>query len=487
MAAKSPLKEPPTPVPGPSSDTQLKFSSPNPTTPPVKPEISPTTAANSTPAATLRPSLLHPSPDAGVVHVPSYSRWFSWENIDECEIRFLPEFFDSRSPSKNPRVYKYYRNSIIKQFRENPARKITFTEVRKTLVGDVLSVRRVFDFLEMWGLINYSTSPATRPLSWEDSKEGKSSGDGASLESSAHAHAQAQPKETVRKLCSGCKSVCSIACFACDKYDLTLCARCYVRGNYRVGVSNADFRRVEISEEIKTDWTEKDTLQLLEAIMHNGDDWKRVAQHVGGRSEKDCITHFIKLPFGEEFVGYPDSNDAEYGSESNKRMRLTPLADASNPIMAQAAFLSAIAGEGIAEAAARAAVATLFEEENRGSKWNDRSLCRNAKQDVDAASNGETNQDTLEKANEDANAVIEKEEQDMEREISGIIQVQMKEIQDKILRFEAFDLQMEKEWHQIERMKSLLFADQLNLLFHKSAVLRTKDRIEENGKTDVAQ
>ncbi|KAJ7958010.1 SWI/SNF complex subunit SWI3B [Quillaja saponaria] len=137
-------------------------------------------------------------------------------------------------------------------------------------------------------------------------------------------------------------------------YDLTLCARCYVRGNYRVGVSSSDFRRVEISEHTKTDWTDKDTLQLLEGIMHYDDDWRRISQHVGDRSEKECVSHFVKLPFGEEFLGYSDSGvpnnkcnqlkqqkDAECGLESigtstpSKRMRLTPLADASNPIMAQ--------------------------------------------------------------------------------------------------------------------------------------------------------
>ena len=138
------------------------------------------------------------------------------------------------------------------------------------------------------------------------------------------------------------------------QYDLTLCARCYVRGNYRVGVSSSDFRRVEINEEIKTDWTEKETLHLLEATMHFGDDWKKVAEYVGGRSERECVTRFINLPFGEQFVGPPDSNevdnrfyqskdrnDSESGLKSsgasfpNKKMCLSPLADASNPIMAQ--------------------------------------------------------------------------------------------------------------------------------------------------------
>lgn len=138
------------------------------------------------------------------------------------------------------------------------------------------------------------------------------------------------------------------------QYDLTLCARCYVRGNYRVGVSSTDFKRVEINEETKADWTDKETLHLLEAIMHFGDNWKKVAAHVGGRSERECVSRFIKLPFGEQFEGpsysseavdkfnhAKDQNDTDLGLQNSgtslpsKKMRLNPLADASNPIMTQ--------------------------------------------------------------------------------------------------------------------------------------------------------
>ncbi|KAH7861323.1 hypothetical protein Vadar_024599 [Vaccinium darrowii] len=220
-------------------------------------------------------------------------RWFSFNNIHECELRFLPEFFDGRSPSKNPRVYKYYRNSIIKKYRENPTAKITFTEARKTIIGDVGSVRRIFDFLDTWGLINYSPSPASKlPLKWDD-KETKSIT--ALLQGTEPAANVAECMVPKKKLCSGCKSVCSIACFASDKYDLTLCARCYVRGNYRVGVSSSDFRRVEINEDVKTDWSEKEILLLLEATMHYGDDRKKVAEYVGGRSEMECVTRFFSM------------------------------------------------------------------------------------------------------------------------------------------------------------------------------------------------
>lgn len=57
--------------------------------------------------------------------------------------------------SRTPKIYKEYRDFIINKYREEPSRKLTFTEVRKSLVGDVTFLHKVFIFLENWGLINY--------------------------------------------------------------------------------------------------------------------------------------------------------------------------------------------------------------------------------------------------------------------------------------------------------------------------------------------
>ncbi|GMI82418.1 CHROMATIN REMODELING COMPLEX SUBUNIT B, switch subunit 3 [Hibiscus trionum] len=460
MAEKSPVKEAASSEISnsvqlkPSPQFSAKFTAPAP----------PSSDIPSTPTS-------HPPPvDADVIHVPSYSRWFSWDKIDSCESRFLPEFFDGRSPSKGPSLYMYYRNSIIKLFRENPSRKITFTDARRNLVGDVGSIRRVFDFLDHWGLINYSASSALSKPSKDTASNIKSS-DSPSLESPSTAAPTPKPSSTSRRFCGACKSLCTIACFVCDKHDSTLCARCYVRGNFRVGLSNADFRRVEISDEAKADWSDKETLLLLEAIMHYGDDWKKVAQHVGGRTEKECVAHFVKLPFGEEYLGHPLLDDAESGFETNKRARLTPLADASNPIMAQAAFLSALAGVEIAEAAAQAAVNILSNkvDDTTASRGSNVSLERNIRQESEISSNGDTNQNASERVYADANSQLNKEEEDIERAITEITEVQMKEIQDKILRFEEMDLLVEKERQQLESMKNLLFIDQLNLSFRRNS------------------
>lgn len=343
--------------------------------------------------------------------------------------------------------------------------------MRKTIVGDVGSIRRVFDFLEAWGLINYAGSTSRPQLKWED-KETKSAAQGGDSGSGGGGDAAAAKK----RVCSGCKTTCTIACFASEKHDMTLCARCYVRGNYRVGLNSSDFKRVEISEEAKSDWSDKETLQLLEAIMHHGDDWKKVAEHVGGRSVKECVARFIKLPFGEQFDGPPESGelDTELSLQNatlpTKRMHLSPLADASNPIMAQSAFLSTLVGVDVAEVAASAAVTALS------------NVGEGKQQELSYASNGGA-VNNMEESIGEAKSQLGKEEEELEKAISGIT-AQTKEIEDKIVHFEEFDLQMERKWQQFQQLQDMLFVDQLTILFHKNTPPKSADNTAEPVKAD---
>ncbi|KAB2626275.1 SWI/SNF complex subunit SWI3B [Pyrus ussuriensis x Pyrus communis] len=194
-------------------------------------------------------------------------------------------------------------------------------------------------------------------------------------------------------------------------------------------------RMVKIREEMGRGWDDEDTMHLLEALTHYGDDWRKVAQYVG-KSEKEFVTHFIKIPFGEEFIADLESKDAP---SPCKRMCLTPLADAGNPIMAQFSFVAQICfGHCCVFSECRTTLICETSRLSLGSRpWNARP--------------------------HDANSQLEKEGMDVEREISGITQ-----IHEKIVRFEALELHMEKEWQKLEQMKSMLFLDKLTLLFVKS-------------------
>ncbi|CAJ0828844.1 8327_t:CDS:2, partial [Entrophospora sp. SA101] len=97
--------------------------------------------------------------------IPSYAAWFDMAKIHNIEKKSLPEFFNKKNKSKNPTVYKEYRDFIINAYRLNPSEYLTVTACRRNLAGDVCAIIRVHAFLEQWGLINYQVDQDTRPSS----------------------------------------------------------------------------------------------------------------------------------------------------------------------------------------------------------------------------------------------------------------------------------------------------------------------------------
>ena len=52
------------------------------------------------------------------LNMPSATEaWFNMEEIHQIEMDSLPEFFNGRYPSKNPQIYKEYRNFMILLYR----------------------------------------------------------------------------------------------------------------------------------------------------------------------------------------------------------------------------------------------------------------------------------------------------------------------------------------------------------------------------------
>lgn len=43
-------------------------------------------------------------------------------------------------------------------------------------------------------------------------------------------------------------------------------------------------------------WTDQETLLLLEAVELYNENWVQIADHVGSKSKAQCILHFLRLP-----------------------------------------------------------------------------------------------------------------------------------------------------------------------------------------------
>ncbi|GAV81606.1 Myb_DNA-binding domain-containing protein/SWIRM domain-containing protein [Cephalotus follicularis] len=269
-------------------------------------------------------------PELDLYTIPIYSSWFCWDDIHETERVCLKEFFDLSSISRTPKIYKEYRDFMINKYREDPSRRLTFTEVRKSLVGDVTLLHKVFLFLESWGLINFGANG-------EGLEEGEEVGlkvrvedgpptgvrvvampnlmkpisvPGGEREVAADSGFKLPPlasySDVFGDLGSGKGFVCGSCGEGCDSkyYEYTkgifiICIKCFKNGNYGENRSRDDFKLNDGIGSGGAVWTESETLLLLESVLKHGDDWELVSQNVQTKTKLDCILKLIELPFGE--------------------------------------------------------------------------------------------------------------------------------------------------------------------------------------------
>ena len=119
------------------------------------------------------------------------------------------------------------------------------------------------------------------------------------------------------------------------------------------------------------DWTDQETLLLLEGLEMYKDDWNKVCEHVGSRTQDECILHFLRFDFNINlFISlltyckcfclrlpiedpYLEDDGTYLGPLAYQPI---PFSKAGNPIMSTVAFLASVVDPRIAASAAKAAM-----------------------------------------------------------------------------------------------------------------------------------
>ncbi|TVU15581.1 hypothetical protein EJB05_39110 [Eragrostis curvula] len=288
----------------------------------------------SPPAAATSGDAPPPSPRE-LYTIPASSGWFRWDAIHETERQALPEFFGGAggagfgTATRNPRIYREYRDFIIGKYREDPARRLTFTEVRRALVGDVTLLRKLFAFLDESGLINFSAT-STRPGGQQEAgvvveapvglqvtprppasyfAEEKKGGGGESafrlppLTSYNDVFGEWAPGKA--PICGFCGEDCKDGEFETMEDGFKVCLKCSKTNNDdKEEVTKCPGDKKEGADNnASVAWTDTETLLLLEGVLKHGDDWDLIAQHVRTKNKSECIARLIQLPFGEHMLG----------------------------------------------------------------------------------------------------------------------------------------------------------------------------------------
>jgi SWI/SNF related-matrix-associated actin-dependent regulator of chromatin subfamily C len=80
------------------------------------------------------------------------------------------------------------------------------------------------------------------------------------------------------------------------------------------------------------------------------DDWNKVSEHVGTRTQDECILKFLQLPIEDPYL---EGNGSALGPLAYQPV---PFSQSGNPIMSTVAFLASIVDPRVSSAAAKAAL-----------------------------------------------------------------------------------------------------------------------------------
>jgi SWI/SNF related-matrix-associated actin-dependent regulator of chromatin subfamily C len=117
-------------------------------------------------------------------------------------------------------------------------------------------------------------------------------------------------KPLEKKACASCQVDCGSIRYHSTKIpSLDLCPVCFKDGRFPSTCLSGDF--IKISSEVSdpAEWSDQETLMLLEGLEMFPDDWSKVASHVKSHSREECILKFLKLPIEDSYVG----NKADLG------------------------------------------------------------------------------------------------------------------------------------------------------------------------------
>ncbi|XP_074652701.1 SWI/SNF complex subunit SMARCC2-like [Tubulanus polymorphus] len=273
--------------------------------------------------------------------IPSYTAWFDYNSVHAIERRALPEYFNGKNKSKNPEVYLAYRNFMLDTYRLNPQEYLTSTACRRNLAGDVCAIMRLHAFLEQWGLVNYQVDAENRP-------------NPMGPPSTSHFHVLADTPSGLQPI-NPPKTQQPSAAQQIANFDMNKTTGMDDKGlDQNFGLRTDLYGKKIVKDRSAAararEWTDQETLLLLEALEMYKDDWNKVCEHVGSRTQDECILHFLRLPIEDPYL------EESKGHMGPLAYQPTPFSQSGNPIMSTVAFLASVVDPRVSSSAAKAAL-----------------------------------------------------------------------------------------------------------------------------------
>ncbi|CAI8495257.1 unnamed protein product [Pichia kudriavzevii] len=387
--------------------------------------------------------------------LPSYSSWFELSSIHDIERESLPEFFQGQNKSKTPEIYIKYRNFMVNSYRLNPNDYLSFTAVRRNLIGDSGALLRIHKFLTKWGIINYQVNPETRPQQIEPPYTGDFIVDYDTPRGMFPFESYKPPTEFPDL--SHFKSLIG------NKNQNETQTK-FEEGE-REGEPKLKKQRI-IKADINKDWSEKSLQKLVDGVSQFKNDWYKIAAHVGdNKTAEECIIRFLQLPIEDKFL------------EDNKDL-LGPLkyvpnlsfSSKENPIMSTLSFLANLVDTDVAAAASNRAIKVAdkkLEKKLNRFKESEPTKEKTADDPLVDIKDAAVNAFGIIGARSHLFATFE--EREMHRSLVNILQHQMKIVDMKLEKLNALEKEFELSKRYLEKKSDELLEEKLSIFKYNNA------------------
>lgn len=334
--------------------------------------------------------------------MPAHAAWFDSGAVHALEQPLLAGGSGTPpTPPLSEEAYREVRGAIMQAYRRVPERPLTCGDAVAAAGASAEAAPRVWAFLDSWGFINHlaldhhsadadtadqSGAGAAKLFSFPvvtaaaGQQAAMSGGDAATpLMPHSEVPGTTPLAPLVRRRRTdgrhGCAARpwvdCTAArhrCTAAGLRHLALCPQSFAEGRLPAGTSARDFAFVQgpAPPPAGEEWTEQETLLLLEGVEVYGEAWPRIAAHVGSKPSFKCAMRFLQLPIEDgvmEAAAQPaqgaGAEAVQSGGSAEVPAPPLPFGESENPIMAQVAFLTAVVASPVAAAAAQRALQVL--------------------------------------------------------------------------------------------------------------------------------
>lgn len=295
-----------------------------------------------------------------------------------------------------------------------------------------------------------------------------------------------------------------------------VCPACYSEGRFPSNLFSGDFVKFDSASTYRKkeegfEWSDQETLLLLEGMEMFGDDWDRISEHVATRTREECISHFLQLPIEDEYLineGGLGLNGSVGGGSAKAMGRVDklPFSQPDHPVLSVVAFLASVVDP---EVAAKAASETVTEMKEQLKKKAERKAANGdvegtegeTAQDSDMAVDGEKSKSSsaekeplkqaasiaLGSAAAKAHLLAMEKSAEITSQIQQLVSLQVQKLGLKMGQFDVLESALDNERRQIEMARQMLQMERLGVEKQLEAVAELSRKIGSGEQIPQAQ